>query len=139
MYFIAPTTAGETIMIFGEPKARSAVTLHRVRRNKTRARSMVRKTMFLGNYLAEFHLDHKSQPPLYHYAILHRYANTLVAWGRESSVPDLMRVGLELMERIEREGAGLEIAEQKTAEKARTSVEAAQPRRDEEDALKAIA
>jgi hypothetical protein len=61
---------------------------------------MIKKTMYSGNFAAEFHLDDKSQPPLYRYAIIQRHTRTLLAWGREDSVPDAMRAALEMLERF---------------------------------------
>lgn len=72
---------------------------------------MIRKSMFLGEYAAEFHLDDKSDPPRYHYAIIRRDTRNLLYWGRGTSIAELMRIALETLQRFHAESSIHAVAE----------------------------
>jgi hypothetical protein len=91
---------------------------------------MIRKTMFLGNYAAEFHLDPKSDPPKYNYAIVQKNTRMLLLWGRAPSVPEVMRFALETLELLNAEDGVAPSANEAAAAAALTKDDEAPPQSD---------
>jgi hypothetical protein len=52
---------------------------------KAEAKTLVKRTLALGDFLAELYVDNKSDPPLYHYIITRKDSADIIAWGQEAT------------------------------------------------------
>ena len=58
---------------------------------------MVKRTLSHGDYEAEFYVDPKLNPPIYHFIVTRRGAAEIVMWGQEPSMTEAERSALDWM------------------------------------------
>ena len=64
---------------------------------KGEERPMVKRTLSHGEYEAEFYVDPKLNPAVYHFVITRRGAAEIIIWGQEQSMSDAERSALDWM------------------------------------------
>jgi hypothetical protein len=62
---------------------------------KAKAKSLTKRTLAVGDYLAELYVDARSVPPLYHYIVTRKDSAEILGWGQERSVEAAERSALD--------------------------------------------
>jgi len=62
---------------------------------KAKAKSLTKRTLAVGDFLAELYVDTRSVPPLYHYIVTRKDSAGILGWGQERSVEDAERSALD--------------------------------------------
>jgi capsule polysaccharide export protein KpsC/LpsZ len=56
---------------------------------------VIKRTLAVGDYLAELYVDTRSVPPLYHYIVTSKNSAAILGWGQERSAENAERSALE--------------------------------------------
>jgi hypothetical protein len=74
---------------------------------RAKAKSVTKRTLSIGDYLAELYVDTKSVPPLYHYIVTSKDSADILGWGQERSVEMAERSALDKIAGMNSDGARL--------------------------------
>ena len=67
---------------------------------KAEAKTLVKRTLTIGDFLAELYVDTKSNPPLYHYIVTRKDSADIIAWGQEASAEIAERAALDQIDSL---------------------------------------
>jgi hypothetical protein len=56
---------------------------------------LVKKTLAIGEYLAEMYVDSRSTPAVYHYIVTRKDSAEIISWGQEFSAETAERSALD--------------------------------------------
>ena len=74
---------------------------------KAKAKSLTKRTLAVGDYLAELYVDTRSAPPLYHYIVTRKDSAEILGWGQERSVEAAERSALDKIADMNAKSAGV--------------------------------
>ena len=70
---------------------------------KSGGQTLVKRTLTVGDYLAELYADSRTNPPLYHYIVTPKDSADIVAWGQETSAANAERAAMDFIYGLNRQ------------------------------------
>jgi hypothetical protein len=64
---------------------------------KQEGTTLVKRTLAVGNHLAELYSDRRTDPPLYHYIVTPKDSADIIAWGQTTTAAEAERGALDFI------------------------------------------